>query len=49
MTIEEWIEEQEGDGTEPIEEFYRGIAQAIVVLQERMELAEMDGVNLDEL
>lgn len=46
MTIEEWIEEQEGDGTEPVEEFYQVLVHALNALQERIQMAEYDGIDL---
>ena len=46
MTIEEWIEQQEADTSVSIEEFYQGLVDALKILNERIQIAECDGVDV---
>lgn len=49
MKIQEWIEELESDDSLSIEEFYAKLLAAKAALEERLECASSDGVDLDML
>lgn len=49
MSIDEWIGKLESDRSLTIEQFYGRLKAAKLKIEERLELAEDDGVDLDEL
>lgn len=49
MTIEEWISKLEADTDLTLEEFYSKLVQAKQVLEERLEVADADGIDIENL
>jgi len=49
MTIHEWIEKLETNDSLSVEQFYARLKDASLVLQERLDCAEADGVDLDNV
>jgi len=49
ITIHDWINQLEDDDSLSLEQFYATLKSARFVIDERLEVAESDGVDLDNL
>ena len=49
MTINDWIAKQETDSSLTLEQFYARLMGAVNALEERLSVAESDGVDLEDV